>query len=276
MKKIFTVVVFLFLVVFSFSGCGDQETTINGPIPVKVDGAVATLPVGLQKCSYDFECPVWQVCQPWDQASEMLAVRVCTDYCRVQYSAPVKKDTVTGVVEYRFAEDSCKRTSADNPSSAEGLSFSCSEKEKLCVVDPPKKAEPVVPTDPIEPTDPPVKEPKLSKLKCCYSNASEEVLAVAYGQVSWSESTLEDPEAWDRASDRDIDNACFEAYIDMSQVFLGFWVDLTLEAHKGRPSSEILWVGEGEKPSGCWIEGSPMKIGDFVQNFGWEVGDSAE
>lgn len=111
---------------------------------------------------------------------------------------------------------------------------------------------------------PVVVEPELVELRCCYDYLEDGVLF--YGQMSWSESEPDQPEAWGALRDREIDEAgCFSGLVNPEKVKGNFWADLTV----GK-AEEMDWMGPRRAPSACWINTIPARIySEYTENRGW-------
>ncbi|MBI5077343.1 hypothetical protein HZB94_03095 [Candidatus Falkowbacteria bacterium] len=271
MKKVFVVLCGMFCAMAFAAGCGDE--TIKGKVPVEgsvsIDGPVVMYEGDL--CVTNDDCEAQKVCQMDLAASESVgySIFVCVIGCDAELATEtveVENEDGTSTSETKTVKiedtDTCQRF--------EDTTMYCDLVSHTC-----KEYEVEVPTEPVEPTpeEPGVIEAPLTAVSCCYDGD----LTGLYGQLAWSTATGEDPEAWEAARDLKFDaEGCFSAELALEFVTLGFWVDLTLGPHDGKPADEVLWAGETLKPTKCFVGEETSPPGDFEKDFGWPFYTAAE
>lgn len=241
------------------ASCGDETTTINGPVPVEMQGPVVNYDVPV--CTSDADCGDLELCMLDATATESVGhtIMVCVIGCDAELETiEVKNEdgTSSQVTSKVEGTDTCQRF-GDTSLFCDLTSHECKEYSA---------EEPVV-----EPTEPVVEpETAMTELMCCYDGH----LTGLYGAFAWSMSTPTDPEKWTGVRDLSLDaSGCFNTLVDMNTVFLGFLVDMTYGPSKGKSDEDIKWVATALKPTECYIDGEAAQIGGF--NNGWKFGLAA-
>jgi len=228
------------------------DMAVDGPVPVRVDGAVVMY--SEETCSSDDDCQSTELCSVDLAASLSVGhtVSVCVAACYANWVS-----SQDGTVTKLAGSDTCQRFGEKKlfcaPESAGEQAFTCLEQ-----VD--EEAVPSPPSDGGE------GEADVATIQCCYAGQ----LTGLFGQFSWSESTLSDPEAWNSVRDQSIGpDGCFSTTVDLAVVAEGFWADLTVGPAQGKPAQEVVWKGATMRPTKCFVDGLEVPIGDFQPNLGW-------
>lgn len=261
--KQFLVAMVVLMVSMLATACGDTETTIDGPVPVTIEGTVLFESCE-SDCVTDADCGAQELCLMNEPATGECGYLVmqCRIGCDAKLETTTNEDgtSTTNKVE---GSDTCQRD-GDISLFCDLGSHMCKEymAEETDVVEPDTDVTPEPDVTPIE--------PNMAEIECCYGSHTTGL----YGAFAWSMSTPDDPEKWTGIRDLTLDkDGCFSAEVDMDTVFLGFWADLTVGPAKGKADDDIVWVGDEMKPYACSIGGVGSSVGGW--NLGWKFGPAA-
>jgi hypothetical protein len=265
--NLITAVVFAALSLVLVAGCGDE--IYDDPIPTEITDTVQThqngpsieLEIGLTKCLSNDGCEAVEVCLPFEEASEYQLIKVCTEGCDAKLDTVVtEKDDGTTITEIVRSNDTCQRFG--DPLYCDMDKDSDTYRQCLVMVSDPDVTEPTEPTEPVEEDD-------SVEITCCYAGNLDGL----YGQFGWSESTLEDPEAWGAGRDLSFTGECYSYVVDDStMVYDGvYFSDVTDDVHTGlqEHDSAINWIGWDMEAPTCYVGETEAVVGDFTQNRGW-------
>lgn len=265
MRKIL-VSVFAMALVMMAAGCGDTETVVEGTAKTEVVGAVTS--IDIDNCTSNAQCEIDEVCEEVDEfvssQDKVVPVSMCVFGCdaTLDKQTVVNPDGTSVTVIFKVeGTDTCQRdgtTTLTCDMKTDSATF------RQCIEN---RGEPVV--DPVEPT------PEVTGVRFveyCYSGGAFDGL---WGQISWSESTVLDPDAWKPGRDLDITNGCFGTNVIWADVlteagFKTFYADLTEGKHTGNKEVDaaLVWLGANWYPDTCAVDGVPGVLGEFVQGKG--------
>ena len=256
------------------AGCGD--TAVDGPVPVS--GSITTEPGGPQvvynkeTCNVNADCGHDELCTLDPSATKAVGytIQVCVVGCDAELET-IETDVVNEDGTSFTASEVVKVAGTDTCQRDGDLTVFCDLAVHECKAY--EATEPAPDPTPEEPTPTEPEVANLTQIRCCYDGDTSGL----YGQIAWSTASDADPDSWVAARDLEFDwKGCFNSSVDLGKVTIGFWADVTVGTHDGKPADEVVWKGSSLKPASCYVDGDPAAVGAFEPDFGWPLYDAAD